>query len=83
MDSATIRVTDLAENQKTILLNVYKALEEKGYDPIRQITGYLVTEDPAYITNYKGARAAATKLDRDLLLAFMLEQYIGHTPAGL
>ena len=51
-----------------ILSTVYRALEEKGYNPINQIVGYLLTEDPTYITNYNNARAMICKLDRDELL---------------
>ena len=59
-----------------IVSEVYSALEEKGYNPILQIAQYLLTEEPIYITNYKGARSLIRKVDRDMLLAKMLMQYI-------
>ena len=51
-----------------ILTTVYQALEEKGYNPINQIVGYILSEDPTYITNHMGARTLIRKLDRDELL---------------
>lgn len=54
---------------------VYEALKKKGYAPINQIVGYLLTEDPTYITNYAGARQLITKLDRDELLREMTLSY--------
>ena len=59
-----------------ILSTVYKALEEKGYNPINQIVGYLLTEDPTYITNYRNARSLICKLDRDELLQELVRQYL-------
>ena len=59
-----------------ILLTVYQALEEKGYNPINQIVGYLLTEDPTYITNYNNARSMICKLDRDELLQELVRQYL-------
>ncbi len=50
------------------LMTVYSALYEKGYDPIRQIVGYILSEDPTYITNHNKARSLITKIDRDDLL---------------
>ena len=49
-----------------ILTTVYQALEEKGYNPINQIVGYILSEDPTYITNHMGARTLIRKLDRDV-----------------
>ena len=51
-----------------ILTTVYQALEEKGYNPINQIVGSILSEDPTYITNHMGARTLSRKLDRDELL---------------
>ncbi len=62
---------------REILCEVYKLLGEKGYDPISQIVGYLLSEDPTYITNHSGARALISKLDRDELLAEMVRLYLG------
>ena len=61
---------------KVILSTVYKALLEKGYDPINQIVGYILSEDPTYITNHNNARTLIRKLDRDELLQAMLKSYL-------
>ena len=60
-----------------ILTTVYQALEEKGYNPINQIVGYILSEDPTYITNHNGARALIRKLDRDELLQVLVKKYLG------
>ena len=60
-----------------ILTTVYQALEEKGYNPINQIVGYILSEDPTYITNHMGARTLIRKLDRDELLQVLVKQYLG------
>ena len=59
-----------------ILTTVYQALEEKGYNPINQIVGYILSEDPTYITNHRGARTLIRKLDRDELLQELVKQYL-------
>ena len=59
---------DDKENMRLILRTVFDALNEKGYNPINQIVGYLLTEDPTYITNYNNARSMICKLDRDELM---------------
>ena len=59
-----------------ILSAVYQALEEKGYNPINQIVGYILSEDPTYITNYNNARALIRKIDRDELLRSLVKNYI-------
>ena len=61
---------------KRTLATVYDALVEKGYNPINQIVGYLLSEDPTYITNHNNARALIRKLDRDELLATLLKNYL-------
>lgn len=61
---------------KGILSEVYAALKEKGYDPISQIAGYLITEDPTYITNHNQAHALIRKIDRDALLRALLSEYL-------
>lgn len=61
---------------KEILDKVYKALEEKGYNPINQIVGYLLSGDPAYITSHNNARNLIRKLERDELLEELLKNYI-------
>ena len=53
------------------LESVYSALQQKGYNPVMQIVGYLLTEDPTYITNYEGARALIGRIDRDELLTLL------------
>ena len=61
---------------KKILSSVYQSLQEKGYNPINQIVGYILSEDPTYITNYNNARALIRKLDRDELLQELVKQYL-------
>ena len=65
------------EDTKQILITVYEALLEKGYNPINQIVGYLRSEDPTYITSYKNARALIRKIDRDELMNTMVKKYLG------
>ncbi len=61
---------------KQILTSVYTSLTEKGYNPINQIVGYLLSEDPTYITNHNNARALICKVDRDELLQDLVEHYL-------
>jgi uncharacterized protein (UPF0297 family) len=68
--------TDKEKQNKMILQEVFAALLEKGYNPINQIVGYLLSEDPTYITNYKNARSLIRKIDRDDLLGAMLRDYL-------
>ena len=78
-DNNTIKFTvpcDDQENMRRILRSVYDALSEKGYNPINQIVGYLLTEDPTYITNYNRARSMICKLDRDELLQELVQCYL-------
>ena len=78
-DNNTIKFTVPSEeqdNMRRILRSVYDALSEKGYNPINQIVGYLLTEDPTYITNYNGARSMICKLDRDELLQERVQCYL-------
>ena len=56
---------------------VYAALEDKGYNPINQIVGYILSEDPTYITNHNNARTLIRKLDRDELLQTLVRSYLG------
>ena len=58
------------------LLTVYEALKEKGYNPINQIVGYILSEDPTYITNYKNARSLICKVDRDDILNALVRNYL-------
>ena len=63
---------------KAILTTVYQALQEKGYNPINQIVGYILSEDPTYITNHNNARALIRKADRDELLQTLVRYYLAH-----
>lgn len=62
---------------KEILKDVYKALEEKGYNPINQIVGYILSGDPTYITSHNDARNKIRLIERDELLEKMVKNYIG------
>ena len=64
------------QNMRRTLRLVFDALNEKGYNPINQIVGYLLTEDPTYITNYNNARSMICKLDRDELLQELVRCYL-------
>ncbi|MDO5400201.1 MAG: IreB family regulatory phosphoprotein [Eubacteriales bacterium] len=68
--------SDDKESMRQILRNVYTALTKKGYNPINQIVGYLLTEDPTYITNYSGARSMICKIDRDELMQVLVREYL-------
>ncbi len=61
---------------KEILKEVYEALKEKGYNPINQIVGYILSGDPTYITSHKGARNLIRQIERDELLEKMVKEYI-------
>lgn len=63
---------------KEILDLVYNAMEEKGYNPVNQIVGYIMSGDPTYITSYNGARSLIMKMERDELVEEMLKTYIKH-----
>ena len=67
---------DHAQEMKDIFKTVYNALQEKGYNPINQIVGYLLSEDPTYITNHLNARSLICKIDRDELLQDLVRQYL-------
>jgi len=67
---------DATQEMKAILSAVYRSLSEKGYNPINQIVGYLLSEDPTYITNYSNARSLICKLDRDELLQELVRHYL-------
>ena len=69
--------SDDKENMRRILRSVFDALTEKGYNPINQIVGYLLTEDPTYITNFNNARSMICKLDRDELMQQLVRDYLG------
>ena len=71
------------EQMKNTLTKVYNALEEKGYNAIDQIVGYLLSEDPTYITNFNNARSEIRKFDRDEILKVMVQYYLSmNSPGG-
>ncbi len=67
---------DKADEVKEIMREVYSALTVKGYDPISQIVGYIISGDPTYITSYNGARSKIVKVERDELLEELVKHYI-------
>ena len=69
---------DKEKQLKEILTAVYDALRQKGYNPINQIVGYILSEDPTYITNHNNARALIRKVDRDELLQTLVKYYLTH-----
>ena len=79
MEDTTRRFTAIDERSeiREILSSVYDSLKVKGYNPINQLVGYIVSEDPTYITNYNNARSLICRLDRDELLQELLISYLG------
>ncbi|MCQ2487380.1 MAG: IreB family regulatory phosphoprotein [Clostridia bacterium] len=67
---------DTEVEMKRILCEVYDALQEKGYNPISQIVGYLLSEDPTYITTHNNARSLIRKVDRDELMQALVKNFI-------
>lgn len=67
---------DKDQEIKQVVQIVYSALEEKGYNPVNQLVGYILSEDPTYITTYKNARSLIRKVDRDDLLQAMVRNYV-------
>ena len=78
MEDATRKFTALDEKRemKDILNSVYNSLKVKGYNPVNQIVGYIISEDPTYITNYNSARQLICRIDRDELLQELLKSYL-------
>lgn len=70
------KVSEEANETRRILVEVFRALEEKGYNPINQIVGYLISADPAYITSHKNARNLMRKLERDDILEELVSTYL-------
>ena len=68
---------DRDQEMKNILTAVYQALREKGYDPLTPLVGYILSEDPTYITNHKSARALICRIDRDELMGALVKTYLG------
>ena len=73
---------ELERQMRNTLTEVFNALLEKGYNPIDQIVGYLLSEDPTYITNYNNARSEIRKVDRDELLKVMVQHYLNISPSS-
>ncbi len=69
-------VADHDEQLRQTLLTVYNALSEKGYNPVNQIVGYILSEDPTYITNHRNARALISHVDRDELLNCLVRSFL-------
>ena len=69
-------ISENPQDAQTILLCVYHALSAKGYDPITQIVGYLISGDPTYITSYKSARSMIMRVERDEILEELVKYYI-------
>lgn len=63
--------------RKERLMQIYATLKEKGYNPVGQIVGYILSEDPTYITNHAGARQMIARIDREELLKDMIADYLG------
>ena len=78
MEDSTRKFTalDSKTEMREILSSVYNSLMVKGYNPINQIVGYILSEDPTYITNYKNARSLICKIDRDELLYSLVKSYL-------
>ncbi len=78
MEDATrkFNAVDSKAEMREILSSVYKSLKIKGYNPINQIVGYLLSEDPTYITNYNNARTLICRIDRDELMQELLRTYL-------
>lgn len=79
MDDRTIQFSirnDTEDEIKKNLTIVYNSLKEKGYNPINQLVGYILSEDPTYITTHNNARSIIRKIDRDELLQILVENYL-------
>ncbi|MCR4924742.1 MAG: IreB family regulatory phosphoprotein [Clostridiales bacterium] len=79
MTDKTIQFTikeDREDEMRNILKAVYDALEEKGYNPVSQIVGYILSEDPTYVTTHNNARSLIRRIDRDELLQVLVEDYL-------
>ena len=69
---------DKNAEMREVLLTIYDALSEKGYNPVNQIVGYLLSEDPTYITTHNNARALIRKVDRDELMRALVKSYLNN-----
>ena len=70
------RIVGTGNEAQDILMYVYKALQAKGYDPITQLVGYIITGDPTYITSYNSARSLICRLERDEILEELVSSYL-------
>lgn len=79
MDNTILYSVDEFDKALTeaILNEVYNALLERGYDPIKQLTGYLMSGDPGYISSYKDARKKITGIDRSKIIEYLLDRVVG------
>lgn len=80
MTDKTIKFSIKDEHETEVrrtLVAVYEALSEKGYNPISQIVGYILSEDPTYITTHNNARSLVRRIDRDELLQILVKEYLG------
>ena len=75
-DTQQFEIPREKRSPKDTLISVYDSMREKGYDPVNQIVGYLLSEDPTYITNYNNARSLICKVDRDELLQELVRHYL-------
>lgn len=69
--------TDPAQKVRSILTTVHEALAEKGYDPVSQMVGYLISGDPTYVTSHKNARSLINHVERDEIIEILLRNYLG------
>ena len=69
-------IADSGNEAQDILLYVYQALQAKGYDPITQLTGYIISGDPTYITSYNSARSMICRLERDEIIEELVRSYL-------
>ncbi len=75
----TFSIGDQTEQQiRNILITVYDALKQKGYNPINQLVGYILSEDPTYITTHNNARNLIRRIDRDTLLQSLVKYYLSN-----
>ena len=76
-----VKTEEEVSEPREILMKVHAALREKGYNPINQIVGYLLSGDPAYITSHNNARSLIRRIERDELLEELVDEYLKHAEA--
>jgi uncharacterized protein (UPF0297 family) len=74
-----VEAEETENKARKVLLDVYQALKEKGYNPLNQLVGYLLSGDPAYITNHRNARSLIRQVERDELLEELVGKYLQRT----